>query len=49
MDAAGDRDTPAFDNKARNGFADNYPRLQKIKKQYDPEVFFNRWFPIAPA
>ncbi|KAH6909362.1 FAD binding domain-containing protein [Coprinopsis sp. MPI-PUGE-AT-0042] len=47
--AAGDKDSPAFDEKARQAFADNYPRLQKLKKQYDPEVFFDRWFPIAPA
>ncbi|KAH6909363.1 FAD binding domain-containing protein [Coprinopsis sp. MPI-PUGE-AT-0042] len=47
--AAGDRDSPAFDEKTRQAFADNYPRLQKLKKQYDPEVFFDKWFPIAPA
>jgi len=40
---------PNFDAKARQGFGSNYPRLQQIKKKYDPELFFNRWFPIAPA
>ncbi|KAH6909364.1 FAD binding domain-containing protein [Coprinopsis sp. MPI-PUGE-AT-0042] len=46
---AGDKESPAFDVKARQAFAGNYTRLQKLKKQYDPEVFFDRWFPIAPA
>jgi len=27
----------------------NYPRLQKIKKEYDPDLVFDRWFPIQPA
>ena len=30
-------------------FGENYPRLQEIKKKYDPELFFNRWYPIIPA
>ncbi|TFK28951.1 FAD-binding domain-containing protein [Coprinopsis marcescibilis] len=38
-----------FDAKAKAGFGPNYPRLQKVKKQYDPELFFNRWYPISPA
>ena len=36
-------------DKARLVFAENYPRLQKIKRKYDPEVIFNKWFPITPA
>lgn len=46
-----DPDAPreANDEKARNGFGENYARLQKVKKQYDPDNFFNRWFPITPA
>ena len=39
----GDRD------RAKLVFAENYPRLQKIKRKYDPEVIFNKWFPITPA
>jgi len=30
-------------------FGDNYPRLQKIKKKYDPDVVFSKWFPINPV
>jgi FAD/FMN-containing dehydrogenase len=36
-------------DKARAAFAENYPRLQEIKKKYDPERVFNKWFPIEPA
>jgi len=28
---------------------ENYPRLQAIKKRYDPENIFNKWFAISPA
>ncbi|EJD01261.1 FAD-binding domain-containing protein [Fomitiporia mediterranea MF3/22] len=30
-------------------FGDNYPKLQQLKRKYDPEVIFNTWFPIVPA
>ena len=30
-------------------FRGNYPRLQQLKKKYDPEMIFNKWFPIEPA
>lgn len=30
-------------------FKKAYPRLQAIKKKYDPEVVFNKWYPIQPA
>jgi FAD/FMN-containing dehydrogenase len=36
-------------DKAQVIFGQNYPRLQKIKKRYDPENIFNKWFPITPA
>ncbi|EKM80429.1 hypothetical protein AGABI1DRAFT_128103 [Agaricus bisporus var. burnettii JB137-S8] len=36
-------------DKARVAFGDNYPALQKIKKMYDPDNIFNRWFAITPA
>ncbi|KAH0579527.1 hypothetical protein H2248_002381 [Termitomyces sp. 'cryptogamus'] len=36
-------------DKAKAIFADNYPRLQKIKKRYDPDNIFRKWFPITPA
>ncbi|KAL1737401.1 hypothetical protein EV714DRAFT_266204 [Schizophyllum commune] len=37
------------DDKARATFGEKYPRLQQIKKKYDPENVFNRWCPITPA
>ena len=27
----------------------NYKRLKQIKKKYDPELVFNKWFAITPA
>jgi hypothetical protein len=35
--------------KAKHTFGENYPRLQEIKKRYDPDNIFNKWFPIMPA
>lgn len=42
---AGDK---VFD-KARLVFGENYGRLQQLKRKYDPENIFNKWFPIVPA
>ncbi|KAF5378483.1 hypothetical protein D9615_007138 [Tricholomella constricta] len=39
----------AVPDKAKAVFVENYPRLQAIKKRYDPENVFNKWFPITPA
>ena len=36
-------------DRAMKVFGDNYPRLQEVKKKYDPELVFNRWYPIIPA
>ncbi|KAL9713801.1 hypothetical protein Ac2012v2_003412 [Leucoagaricus gongylophorus] len=36
-------------NQAAVVFGGNYRRLQEIKKKYDPENVFNRWFAITPA
>lgn len=36
-------------DRARKVFGDNYPRLQQIKKRYDPEVLFSKWFTIVPS
>ncbi|KAI0356536.1 FAD-binding domain-containing protein [Trametes cingulata] len=36
-------------DKAKLLFGSNYPKLQQVKKKYDPEVVFKKWFPIVPA
>ena len=36
-------------NKAEALFGKNYPRLQELKKKYDPENIFNKWFAITPS
>jgi FAD/FMN-containing dehydrogenase len=36
-------------DKARVAFGENYLALQKIKRTYDPDNTFNRWFAIVPA
>ncbi|KAF5340312.1 hypothetical protein D9611_007881 [Ephemerocybe angulata] len=44
--------SPTGDHWAKRAdlaFASNYPKLQQIKKVYDPENIFNRWYPITPA
>ncbi|KAH8118528.1 FAD-binding domain-containing protein [Phellopilus nigrolimitatus] len=30
-------------------FGSNYRKLQELKKKYDPDVIFTKWFPITPA
>ena len=30
-------------------FGDNYRRLRELKKKYDPNSVFRKWFPIVPA
>ncbi|KAG9041416.1 hypothetical protein FS837_012281 [Tulasnella sp. UAMH 9824] len=37
------------DEYAKRIFGPNYPRLQEIKKKYDPELVFNKWFAIRPV
>ncbi|KAJ7596435.1 hypothetical protein C8J56DRAFT_816199 [Mycena floridula] len=41
--------TARDDAKVAAAFGSNYAKLQALKKKYDPEVVFNRWFPIVPA
>lgn len=43
--------TDASTNSDRSAtlFGANYPKLQALKKKYDPDVVFNKWFPIIPA
>jgi FAD/FMN-containing dehydrogenase len=35
--------------KSRIHFGPNCARLQRLKKQYDPELLFNKWFVVVPA
>ena len=37
-----------YDERSRDIFGDNYPRLQKLKKQYDPGMVFDKLFVIYP-
>ncbi|KAK7695635.1 hypothetical protein QCA50_000271 [Cerrena zonata] len=43
------KDGVAPPDKSRKLFGDHYPKLQAIKKKYDPDTIFNKWFLIAPA
>ncbi|KAI9001297.1 FAD-binding domain-containing protein [Trametes punicea] len=36
-------------DKAKVLFGSNYPRLQQIKRKYDPDMLFRKWFAITPA
>lgn len=36
-------------DKAKLLFREHYPKLQGIKKKYDPDMVFNQWFTIVPA
>ncbi|KIM25712.1 hypothetical protein M408DRAFT_26037 [Serendipita vermifera MAFF 305830] len=33
---------------ARTLYAGNYPRLQDVKRKYDPDMMFKSWYPIRP-
>ncbi|KAG8995955.1 hypothetical protein FRB94_008621 [Tulasnella sp. JGI-2019a] len=37
------------DANARRAYGSKYPRLQELKRKYDPEIVFNKWFCIRPA
>ncbi|KAG5651067.1 hypothetical protein H0H81_010002 [Sphagnurus paluster] len=36
-------------HSAQIAYGESYPRLQAIKKRYDPDNIFNKWFAITPA
>ncbi|KLO07485.1 FAD-binding domain-containing protein [Schizopora paradoxa] len=42
-------DDSSRDGSAKVMFGENYPRLQQIKKKYDPELIFSKWFAVSPA
>ncbi|KAH9942500.1 FAD-binding domain-containing protein [Epithele typhae] len=50
-DPAGEEGAPATAgaSKAEVNFGSNYARLREVKKAYDPEQVFNKWFNIDPA
>lgn len=35
--------------KSSTVFGANYPRLRALKRKYDPEFVFRKWFAIEPA
>jgi len=37
------------DEYAKKLFGPNYPKLQEIKKKYDPDMIWNTWFAIRPS
>lgn len=57
VQAPGDRDVTAIypnisaggEEKAKSVFGPNLPRLQQLKRKYDPDFIWNKWFPIMPA
>ncbi|KAG8971289.1 hypothetical protein FRC05_011388 [Tulasnella sp. 425] len=42
-------DPDASGSDAARVFGPNYKRLREVKKMYDPENVWNRWYPIEPA
>jgi len=46
--AVGNNDSES-DHKANLMSREHYPRLQALKKKYDPDILFSKWFAITPA
>jgi hypothetical protein len=38
-----------FNDVTPSVFGTNYHRLQQVKKKYDPEILFSKWFVVTPA
>jgi len=49
QDSNEEEDGIVVKDKAKGLFLGNYPRLQELKKKYDPENIFNKWFAITPS
>ena len=49
QDVIEEEDGVVVKGKAESLFLGNYPKLQELKKKYDPENIFNKWFAITPA
>jgi hypothetical protein len=41
-------DGAGTDDKALTLFGPNYPKLRELKKMYDAEMLFSKWFVIRP-
>jgi hypothetical protein len=35
--------------KVKDAYGENYPRLKELKRKYDPNFVFNKWYPISPT
>jgi hypothetical protein len=47
--ALGDSDAGSVHDRSEVFYGSNYPKLQALKKKYDPERVFSKWFAITPA
>lgn len=36
-------------DKVTSMFGENLPKLRELKRKYDPNMVFNKWYPIEPA
>ena len=36
-------------DRSELNFGSNYKRLQEVKRKYDPDLVFNKWFVVTPA
>jgi hypothetical protein len=35
--------------KVKDAYGENYPQLKELKRKYDPNFVFNKWYPISPT